>query len=220
MPAYNEEDNIETVVKSWYHILEGKNESSRLIVSDSGSSDRTHQILMDLKEKYPKLEVLESSEKTHGPKVIALYDYAIKNNVDYIFQTDSDGQTNPEEFEQFWELRKKCDGIFGNRIKREDGKIRAFVEYVVCILLRLFFGVKIANWDKVYMIVIGIFLLLDKNGLEILGKIQYLFQGSILDRAASLYVREGYILAAWILFFALVYLVRHQRKGEPAIINE
>lgn len=39
MPAYNEEANIEAVVRSWYPILERKSEGSRLIVADSGSSD-------------------------------------------------------------------------------------------------------------------------------------------------------------------------------------
>ena len=115
------------------------------MVADSGSLDRTHQILLDLQKQYPKLVILEDTQKQHGPKVIALYDYAIKNHIDYIFQTDSDGQTNPDEFEQFWKLRKKYDGIFGYRPVRGDGKIRAFVEKVVCALLRLYFRVKVPD---------------------------------------------------------------------------
>ena len=34
MPAYNEEDNIEEVVSSWYPVLEGKDPLSRLVVAD------------------------------------------------------------------------------------------------------------------------------------------------------------------------------------------
>lgn len=145
MPAYNEAVNIEDVVKGWYGILNGKNEASRLVIADSGSKDKTHNILVNLKRDYPKLDILENTDRQHGPKVIALYDYAIKSGIDYIFQTDSDGQTNPEEFEQFWKLRSKYDGIFGLRNKREDGKSRAFVERVVCVLLRICFGVKIPD---------------------------------------------------------------------------
>jgi glycosyltransferase involved in cell wall biosynthesis len=145
MPAYNEEANIDKTVNTWYSILDGKDEASRLVVADSGSSDSTHQILLNLQNQYPKLVILEHTEKQHGPKVIALYDYAVKNYIDYIFQTDSDGQTNPDEFEQFWKLRKKYDGIFGYRPVRGDGKIRAFVEKVVCALLRLYFGVKVPD---------------------------------------------------------------------------
>lgn len=146
MPAYNEEENIEKVVEEWYKILEGKSDDSKLIIADFGSKDRTHEILENLKkERFPKLEVLQTTNQFHGPKVIALYDYAIVNGIDYVFQTDSDGQTNPEEFESFWQMRKQYDGIFGNRTVRGDGNDRAFVEKVVCFLLRLYFRVKVPD---------------------------------------------------------------------------
>ena len=85
MPAYNEEANIEKTVESWYKVLEGKSEDSRLVIADSGSIDATHDILISLMKKYPKLDVLENTDKQHGPKVIALYDYAIRKGVDYVF---------------------------------------------------------------------------------------------------------------------------------------
>jgi glycosyltransferase involved in cell wall biosynthesis len=146
MPAYNEEENIEDVVKQWYPILDGKADDSRLVIADSGSKDNTHKILMDMKNaNYPKIDVLSDTNQYHGPKVIALYDYAIKNGADYIFQTDSDGQTNPDEFNAFWNERKKYDGIFGNRTVRGDGKDRAFVERTVCALLKMYFGVSVPD---------------------------------------------------------------------------
>lgn len=145
MPAYNEEENIASVVKQWYPILEGKDEKSRLIIADSGSNDSTHDVLIELQKKYPKLKVLSDTGKQHGPKVIALYDFAIKQGADYIFQTDSDGQTDPSEFDAFWDLRKDYSAILGNRKVRGDGKSRAFVEHVVCLLLKLCFGVSVPD---------------------------------------------------------------------------
>ena len=145
IPAYNEETNIRNTIESWYKILDGKNSQSRVVVADSGSTDKTHNILLEMQTKFDKLIILNNTGKFHGEKVIALYDYAIKNNADYIFQTDSDGQTNPEEFDAFWELRKNYVGIFGERKERGDGKSRAFVEKVVCFLLWIFFGVKIPD---------------------------------------------------------------------------
>ena len=145
MPAYNEAENIEQTVRDWYSVLEGMASDSRLVIADSGSTDKTHDILLRLQSKYPKMVLLETSDKQHGPKVIALYDYAIKKDADYIFQTDSDGQTNPAEFAGFWEKHNEYDGIFGRRDARGDGKIRAFVEHVVCFLLRLYFGVKVPD---------------------------------------------------------------------------
>lgn len=145
MPAYNEEANIKEVVEAWYPILEDKDKKSRLIIADSGSTDKTHAILMELKKTLPNIEILSETDKQHGPKIIALYDYAIKNEIDYIFQTDSDGQTNPMEFEAFWNYRNQYDVILGNRQMRGDGKVRAFVEHIVCFLLILYFGVKVPD---------------------------------------------------------------------------
>lgn len=145
MPAYNEEANIEQVVRAWYPLLEGRGAGSRLVVADSGSTDRTDAILQDLQKELPKLEILTDTEKQHGPKVLALYRYAIGKNADYVFQTDSDGQTEPEEFAGFWNRRHDADGIFGYRSKREDGLSRAFVEKVVCFLLWWFFRVRVPD---------------------------------------------------------------------------
>lgn len=145
MPAYNEEANIEDTIKAWYPILEGKSEESRIVIADSGSTDSTHMILNKMKKIYPKLEVLSDTGKQHGPKVIALYKYSVAKGGDYIFQTDSDGQTNPDEFDTFWNMRNTYDAILGYRQIRGDGKARAFVERVVCLLLRLYFGIKVPD---------------------------------------------------------------------------
>ncbi|MCI8664055.1 MAG: glycosyltransferase family 2 protein [Hungatella sp.] len=140
MPAYNEETNIENVVNQWMQV--GVN---KMIIADSGSTDSTHEKLLNLQKTYPQLVILSNTEKQHGPKLMALYDYSIKNGADYIFQTDSDGQTNPQEFAAFWSLRNNYDIILGHRYKRDDGKIRAFVEGVVCFLVRIYFHVNIPD---------------------------------------------------------------------------
>lgn len=145
MPAYNEEDNIEQVINAWIKVLRYASADSRLVIADSGSKDETHKILLKLQKKYKQLKILGKTNQYHGPKVIALYKYAIKNGADFIFQTDSDGQTDSNEFKDFWNARHKYDGILGVRRNRGDGKSRAFVERIVCFLLRIFFGVKVPD---------------------------------------------------------------------------
>lgn len=145
MPAYNEEETIKEVVEQWYKVLEGKSPDSRLIVADSGSVDGTNDILLKLKRGYPKLHILDNTLKQHGPKLIAMYKYAIESGADYIFQTDSDGQTNPAEFNSFWDERNDHDVILGYRSQRGDGLFRTFIEKVVCFLLKLYFGVIVPD---------------------------------------------------------------------------
>lgn len=145
MPAYNEEANMETVVRAWYPNLSGKDTKSRIVIADSGSTDATHSILTKLQKEFPQLDILQNTDKQHGPKVLSLYQYAIENGIDYIFQTDSDGQTSADEFDAFWQLRTQYDAILGHRNVRGDGRSRAFVEHVVCFILRVIFGVKVPD---------------------------------------------------------------------------
>lgn len=90
MPAYNEEDNIKAVIDEWYPILAKGGDGSRLVVADSGSTDNTHEILVELQQEYDSLQILSDTRKQHGPKLMALYDYAVRSGADYIFQTDSE----------------------------------------------------------------------------------------------------------------------------------
>jgi len=145
IPAYNEEENIERLVEEWYPIVDGISSDSRMVIINDGSKDNTYKILQELALTRPKLVPLTKENGGHGPTLLYGYRYAIEQEADYIFQTDADGQTNPDEFGQFWEQRKDYDAIIGRRDERGDGEIRKFVEKVVCMMLRLFFGVKVSD---------------------------------------------------------------------------
>lgn len=148
MPAHNEESNIGTTIKQWHPVCEkihAEGNVAKLVIANDGSKDNTGKVLEELKAKYPYLEPLDKPNGGHGATVLYLYRYAIDNGADYIFQTDSDGQTNPDEFYDFWSNRTTYTGQFGNRTERGDGQQRAFVERVVCLLVRLFFHVQLPD---------------------------------------------------------------------------
>lgn len=148
MPAYNEEANIEKTIKQWHPVCERLNaegNTAKLVIANDGSKDNTGKVLEKLKSKYPHLEPLNKPNGGHGATVLYLYRYAIDNGADYVFQTDSDGQTNPNEFYDFWVNRANYTGQFGNRTERGDGQQRALVEKVVCLLVRVFFDVRLPD---------------------------------------------------------------------------
>lgn len=145
IPAYNEEDNIEKCVDDWYPIVEKYGDESCLVIINDGSKDSTYGKLKEIAKEKPLLVPLTKNNGGHGSTVLYGYRYAIENGADWIFQTDSDGQTNPKEFEQFWDKRGEYDAILGNRVVRGDGKDRKFVENTVCFLLRVIFGVKVED---------------------------------------------------------------------------
>ena len=147
MPAYNEEANIRATLDAWYPVIEKHNEGgdSRLVIVNDGSKDATFRIMQEYAETHALFVPLSKENGGHGSAVIFAYDFAIKSGAEWIFQTDSDGQTDPAEFDSFWNDREQYDAIFGNRIVRGDGKSRAIVEKVVCALVRLHFGVKVPD---------------------------------------------------------------------------
>ncbi len=147
MPAYNEEKNIKDTLDAWYPIIKKHSSAgeSRLVVVDDGSKDDTYKIMKRYAKDHPLFVPLKKKNGGHGPAVLYAYRYAIKQKAKWVFQTDSDGQTNPKEFEAFWRERKEYDAIFGHRNKRGDGKSRALVEKVVCRVVKHYFGVKIPD---------------------------------------------------------------------------
>lgn len=145
MPAYNEEKNIKGVIDAWYPIVEKTGAESRLVIINDGSKDGTFDVMQEYAKDRLQFTPLTKPNGGHGPTLLYGYKYAIAEGADYIFQTDSDGQTNPDEFAKFWEQRNEYDAIIGNRVVRGDGKIRKLVENVVCFLLRLYFGVKVKD---------------------------------------------------------------------------
>ena len=48
MPAYNEEANIESVVKEWHEVVEKIGPESKLVVVNDGSKDNTYGKLSSL----------------------------------------------------------------------------------------------------------------------------------------------------------------------------
>lgn len=150
IPAYNEQDNIRQVVADWYPVAESHGTGSRLVVIDDGSKDDTYKILKGLEEKLPLLTALTKPNGGHGATILYGYKYALNNGADYIFQTDSDGQTLPSEFEPFWIARNKYDITVGYRNKRRDGFSRIFVTKVLRLVVYLCFKVYILDANTPY----------------------------------------------------------------------
>ena len=150
IPAYNEQENIKQVVSDWYEVVEKYGEDSRLVVIDDGSRDSTYSILQDMSKKMPRLTALTKENAGHGATLLYGYRYALDNGADYVFQTDSDGQTLPSEFEPFWIARNKYDVSIGYRNKRRDGLSRIFVTKILRLVVYICFRVYVLDANTPY----------------------------------------------------------------------
>lgn len=73
------------------------------------------------------------------------YRFALSEGADFVFQTDSDGQTDPDEFWRFWQQRHDYDAQIGWRNARQDGLARVLVTKTLKAVVRLCFHVDIAD---------------------------------------------------------------------------
>lgn len=150
IPAYNEEANIEMVAREWHEVVAGISQDSRLVIINDGSKDQTYEKLCALQAELPQLLPVTKENGGHGATVLYGYFYALEHGADYIFQTDSDGQTLASEFQGFWEQRNEKKVLIGYRNHREDGISRIFVTKVLKMVLFLIFGIRVTDANTPY----------------------------------------------------------------------
>lgn len=148
MPAYNEEANIESVVAQWHQVvdkLRTQGVEATLAIANDGSKDNTFAKMQQLAKTYSWFKPLDKANSGHGATLMWLYNHAMEQNADYIFQTDSDGQTDPNEFWPMWEKRQDYAIQVGHRNTREDGFSRVVVTKVLKAVVGMTFGVVVTD---------------------------------------------------------------------------
>lgn len=150
IPAYNEAANIVQVAREWHAVAVRHGPESRLVIIDDGSKDDTFAILQSLRAELPQLTALTKPNSGHGATLLYGYRYALAQGADYIFQTDSDGQTLPQEFEPFWAERERYAMVIGSRCGRQDGFSRVVVTKVLKFVLFCVFGLAIRDANTPY----------------------------------------------------------------------
>lgn len=145
MPVYNEEENIQNVINDWYPVVEKIGNGSKIIIVNDGSTDNTEKILSENALLKKQLYFVTKPNSGHGPSVTYAYKMALKENPDYIFQIDSDGQVLVSDFERFWKHRNDYDAIIGYRKNRQDGFGRIIVTKTLKALIRVVFGCTVTD---------------------------------------------------------------------------
>lgn len=160
MPAYNEEEVIETVVKQWTDLLTRQfpTDNTRLIVINDGSKDKTGAILDQIQDRYPKLLVVHQPNGGHGNAVVNGYRKAVELQSDYVFQTDSDDQFVTEDFEKLWAKRKESPFVLGYRQVRYDAPARLVITQILKLSIALIYGTYINDSNIPFRLIRGSFL--------------------------------------------------------------
>jgi len=108
IPAFNEEDNIATVIEG----IKMKSDAD-VIVIDDGSKDLTAAT----SEKAGALVIRHPFNMGYGTALQTAYKYAAGKRYDYVLQMDGDGQHDPSYIPVFFEKIQSlnCDVLIGSR---------------------------------------------------------------------------------------------------------
>jgi glycosyltransferase involved in cell wall biosynthesis len=151
MPVYNEQASVRKVVLEWFDELQNWTEDFVFLAINDGSSDRTPELLIRLREQLgDRFEILSRENRGHGQSCLEGYSIACERNIPYVFQIDSDGQCDPQYFFRFWRDREKYSVIYGKRVHRDDGWRRVLASTVLRCSLFAFAHVNCVDANVPY----------------------------------------------------------------------
>lgn len=132
IPVYNESETIQSVVKEWSDCFSSLGIAHQFLLLNDGSKDNTFEVLSAMEQAMPEtMVVVDKPNAGHGRTCRLGYTAAVASpSVEWILQIDSDGQCDPAYFKEFWNTRENADCVFGRRVQRDDGALRAMTSKI------------------------------------------------------------------------------------------
>jgi glycosyltransferase involved in cell wall biosynthesis len=144
-PCFNEQDNIERVVKSALDVLTPLKIDYEVIIVDDGSRDKTGQIADSLATKDKHIKVVHhQTNRGYGAALQSGFSAASK---EFVFYTDGDGQFDIKELPPLFKYMTDYGIVSCYRIKRRDNLIRKINALGWTTLVCLLFRMKIKDID-------------------------------------------------------------------------
>jgi glycosyltransferase involved in cell wall biosynthesis len=158
MPAYREEDNLESTVEDFLNTLESGGHAHCVVVVDDGSPDSTGDVLDALAERYPGRVLAVHHEQNQG------YGAAVRTGIRAAMErtelrrlllTDSDGQFKADDLLDFMRVQQeeRADVVIGYREERADPLRRRINAAMWTALSRLLLGHGSRDVDCAYKLI-------------------------------------------------------------------
>jgi glycosyltransferase involved in cell wall biosynthesis len=144
-PAYNEEANVENMIRQAQKVLPEIATEWEIIPVNDGSKDKTGEIIDRLAKSDSKIHPIHHEKnKGYGGAVISGYNAA---KYDFVFFTDGDLQFDLREITLLIEKLDEGDLILGFRKNRKDSWLRKLNAFLWGSLVKLLFGFKVRDVD-------------------------------------------------------------------------
>lgn len=145
VPAYNEEGNIELLVNKLFEMIENREENYEVIIVDDGSTDRTLEMALKMKELYPQLRIAKH-RKNFGLTQALITGNSIANG-DAIVLFPADLQFDVKDIPRLNKrLRDGFDIVTGKKIGKYEKK---FVSKIYNYLSKKLFNLPITDQNSI-----------------------------------------------------------------------
>lgn len=119
IPFYNEEENIDSVLKEVLDVLQGQEKTFEVICVDDASTDGTNRLLKAASEQIPQLRLITHSKRRGQGTAFWTGFEAARGGV--MVTMDGDGQNDFRDVPRMLALLEQGnDGVFGQRVRRKD----------------------------------------------------------------------------------------------------
>jgi glycosyltransferase involved in cell wall biosynthesis len=151
LPAFDEEANIDRVVRGVVAFFEPRGLDYEIIVVDDGSRDRTGEILDRLAAELPRLRPRHHPQnRGYGAALRTGFEAACKA---YVFYMDGDGQFDINDLDRLLPLAGADCIVSGFRIRRRDPVLRALNARLFGWLVRLLLDVRVRDLNCAFKLI-------------------------------------------------------------------
>ena len=154
IPARDEEDCICSTVEHLTVELRLHDVPHEIVVVDDGSTDRTWELLQELKQRLPQLNLVRNTDLNgFGRAIICGLDHMSGDAVVIMMADESD---DCRDVVQYWqELNKGVDCVFGSRFIKGGGVIdypwlKLCINRLANLFLRIMFHIKLNDTTNAF----------------------------------------------------------------------
>ncbi len=150
IPTYNEIENIEAIIRTVFSLPK----SFHILIVDDNSPDRTADKVIELQKEFDNRLFLSLRKKKSGlgTAYVHGFQWALKNDYNYIFEMDADFSHNPNDLEKLYDAchNDGADLAIGSRYVTGVNVVnwplsRVLLSYFASVYVRMITGMKIMD---------------------------------------------------------------------------
>lgn len=145
IPLFNEVATLEILHARLMTTLQSLGRKHEIIYVDDGSTDRTNEVLRQIRDRYPAVKVIVFN-RNYGQHAAVIAGFERAQGV-VIVTLDGDLQNPPEEIPKLLEkLREGHDVVGGWRSDRDDPLLRRMLSFLINRVTSLIVGVRMRDY--------------------------------------------------------------------------